>query len=138
MPKIGSTRVTPKELAVVKTYFKNGMNQFQAMIENGYGEQYALKCAWKFFDKPKIKKLIERRLAKMEENIGVTYEWCLEKLKEFAMNYPDKAVSAISELNKMLDHYSPEKHQHTVKVEGELKQVIETKEAIKKKYERDH
>jgi phage terminase small subunit len=129
---------TLREMAVVDSYFKNGMNQVQALIENGYGQQYARKCGWSYFNKPGIQALIERRVKKMENKVGVTYEWCLEQLKNFVMNFPDKMVPAIQELNKMLDHYSPEKHIHTHTVTGEIKQVIEEKEAIKKKYERSY
>jgi phage terminase small subunit len=142
-----------KDMAIIDAYFKNGGNQKQAFIDCGYSEQYAHKCAWAFFAKPKIKALIEKRMNKMEEKIGISYQWSLQRLKaivdaciteeesgKMAVNFllARDAIKALKEINLMSDHYSPEKHIHKVEIDGEIRKVIEVKNEIKKKHEREY
>jgi len=131
--------LTAKDLSIIDSYLNNGKSQVKAFLEHGYSDLYANSQAYVFFNKPRVKELIAKRLKEMEKKIGIDKEWCLEQLKEVALNGENsEKVRAISEINKMLGHYEPDKIDLNGKLDIVATEVIKATEEVKKKYERSY
>lgn len=126
-----------KDLDIINAYLNNGGCQEKAFLECGYSPKYSTKQAWAFFNKPHVKEIIEKRMKKMEDKLGIKKEWCLLQLKNVIEtgSHAD-IIRAVAEINKMLDHYAPEKHE--MKVDIDIQEIIKAKEETQKKYERPY
>ena len=112
-------KLSAKEKLFADNYIvsKNGM---RSAIDAGYKESYAKTCAHKMLEKPRIKDYIDSKLEKESEDLGITFEWVANALKQ---NYqlaltPDgetgrvdvrASSDALKELNKMFGHNAPDK-----------------------------
>lgn len=102
-------------------YLSNGMDGTKAAINAGYAIPGATRSATYLLSRPVIKKEIARVIEKKLDHLGITYEWKMEQLKsviekcangiQLKDNHMNASgvIAAISELNKMQGHYSPDK-----------------------------
>lgn len=106
-------QITDKEKRFCLEYIANNFNACDAAKKAGYSEEYYLKNSYKLPKKLRIKEFIAERIAETEKKLEITFEWKLLKLKNIIEDFhkvePKTAINAISELNKMQGHYSPEK-----------------------------
>lgn len=129
-----------RKVRFCESYIANGRsNGAQAAREAGYSHKNARKQASKLLRDVGIQARIEKRVKELADKVGLTNEYMLEKLKHgLDLSIPDKAdmealrsqelsledmakikavsidvragVACISEANKMLGNYAPEKH----------------------------
>ncbi len=95
-PASGSTyyhkqedRAVPKKLfnrhrLVIAEYMRNGFNQRKAMRACGYSEETCNTGTNLVFGHPLVKAEIDRLMAILFEQEGVTEEWVIARLKKFA------------------------------------------------------
>lgn len=138
-----------KEKAFILFYIRE-QNASKAIIATGYKGPKPEAAGYKMLNKPGIKRYIEQQLSiKQQEavqKLEVSFEWIANKLKTIACKcVPDgveiieakqavAAVGALSELNKMMGNYSPERHVNVnVNADADLERVRE----LAKKYQRD-
>ena len=144
-----------RERSLVYNYLTNGENATEAVIKSGYSPNTANQNAWALLNKSKIKSeinrlrpIIRQEMEKMAtDEVLVTVKWKMEKLKEIVERcmagdadkdgklHPSGAIGAISELNKMQGHYSPDKVLTTnVNADLEKDQVDELLDLYKKEF----
>lgn len=121
-------------------YVRNNGNATQAAIAAGYSKETSAEMGCENLRKPHVKKYIGDRVKEAAEKLGLTGEYLFEKLKKgielsipsdekltLILNQEDLnskekieiiskmkdvrgGVACISEINKMLSNYAPEKH----------------------------
>lgn len=131
-------------------YLTNGQVMQQAALTAGYSEEYAAKNSFRLMQKPYIKDYIEKRLAQMDKELGVTFEWKVKKLKSVIDRaIPDDeiesdlsasvGISAIQELNKMQGHHSAEKRVNTnLNSDTDVENVKELMEGLIAKHDKSY
>jgi phage terminase small subunit len=109
----------------VKHYTTNGFNAEKAALQAGYEKKTARAGAYDLINRPAIKPLIERAVAKARDTIldrlSLGVEYRLKKLKSVIETYiPEDTslfvaervkigLSAIQEVNKIAGDYAPDK-----------------------------
>lgn len=111
-------RVTPQERKLVMKYVVTG-DAKQAALDVGYAESTASTKIYQILERPGVKHLLQKQLTKCEEELGLTKDWKLGKLKTVVdgtiPDFADKidpiaaraGIAAIAEANKMQGHYAP-------------------------------
>lgn len=142
--------LTIKERLTVQNYLTNGYNKTQAAISAGYSKDSAKSIAYKIFLKPALLEYMRLLMEEAAAKQGITIDWILGKLREgvnrsiidcpeeldaemkkYIMEKTDvrSAVSAISEINKMMGNYAAEKKQ--------VEMTHDVTDELVKKYEKD-
>lgn len=110
-------------------------NATQAAISAGYSPHIAKTIGYRLKTNPKIKEYLKSLQSDLENQMTVSYEWKLDKLKQIVEAFIESkenlisskvnsAIQAISEMNKMQGHYSPEKHVNfNIKTDPDLQQL---------------
>ena len=154
---LDSFGLTLKQRLFCEHYLINGYNGTKAAREAGYSKDTATSIASENLGKPYIKRYIERRVKEKADKLGLTTEYLLSKIKQgIDLSIPKESevdsvmnaeglslkekmelldrvkdiragVACISEANKMLGNYAPEKK------EVELNAV----EGLVEKYEKE-
>lgn len=113
--------LTQKQYNFVLKYIENGFNAYQAAIAAGYSHNYSRIKAHLLLNHPSIKERLNDAYKQAQNNLEITFEWKLKKLKRVANLVPDNpnepvslhtakvAIAAIAELNKMQGDYAPDK-----------------------------
>lgn len=130
--------LTTMQYTFCTEYVKNGGNAYQAALTAGYGEHYALTQTKKIIQHPSVNERIQKAFAKVEDKLGVSFEWRVGKLKrivdsvlgedEVKLNHAKVAISAIAEINKMYGDYAPEKRMNMT-VNATLDKLQEARKA---------
>lgn len=139
--------LTPKQKVFAKAYATNNNNAKQAALIAGYAERSASSYGHDLLKIPEVQAFIEQVRISAAGNSEVNFEWCLTQLKKVVIksfspdgnhtgNLPlNTAVNAISEINKMLGHYAPQKIMAAgiiAEVEGE--ELLELFKSYEKEY----
>ncbi len=126
--KYNFKHLTSKQQKFCDTYLINGLNATAAAREAGYSEKSCASIAINAFKSNHIKNYINNRQLKIREkqmNLGVTFDYKINKLKMIAdLAMPEDAksikeinasatIQAIAELNKMQGDYAAEKRVNT-------------------------
>lgn len=110
-------------------------NATQAAISAGYSPHIAKTIGSRLRTNSKVQKYLKSLQSDLENQMTVSYEWKLDKLKQIVEAFienkedlsPNKvssAIQAISEMNKMQGHYSAEKHVNfNIKTDPDLQQL---------------
>lgn len=129
----------PNGLTIRQTKFCQNLiihphNATQAAISAGYSHHIAKTIGSRLKTNPKIQGYLKILQSDLESQMTVSYEWKLDKLKQIvevfidsedlSPNKVNSAIQAISEMNKMQGHYSPEKHVNVnIKTDPDLQQL---------------
>jgi phage terminase small subunit len=107
----------------------------QAAISAGYSPHIAKTIGHRLKTNPKVQAYLKSLQSDLESQMTVSYEWKLNKLKQIVEAFIESkenlssskvnsAIQAISEMNKMQGHYSPEKHVNVnIKTDPDLQQL---------------
>ena len=121
---LASKPLTQKQYDFVLNYIKNGFNGYQAAIDAGYTHSSAKVQASQMLSNPQVKQRIDKAYKEAETKIihqlGITYTWKMKRLKHVVEQYLplDKdlkasdvkiGLQALSEMNKMMGDYAPDK-----------------------------
>ncbi len=133
--------LTPMQYTFCSTYIKNGFNAYQAAVHAGYSEKYALTQTKKLITNPLVKERITQAFAKVDDKLGVAFEWRVSKLKrivnaivpddeheEIKLVHGKVAIQALAEINKMYGDYAPEKRLNMT-VNATLDKLTEARKA---------
>jgi phage terminase small subunit len=105
-------------------YIKNGFNAHQAALDAGYSKGFATCQTQTLITNPSIQERIGKAYQKAEKKIintlGITFVWKMKRLKHVVEQYLplDKdlkasdvkvGLQALSEMNKMMGDYAPDK-----------------------------
>ncbi len=132
-------KLSEKNKLLALEYIRNGGNAYQAAITIGMTEYAAKSSAHRILKVPYVKDYIEKQMKQIEDNLGITFEWKLRKLKTVVEQaIPNEevpvdkdlgklAVTCITEMNKMQGDYAATKviNTHTVD-ESDLRILKET------------
>jgi phage terminase small subunit len=110
-------KADPRQTKLANLYVKYG-DATKAALEAGYSEKTATHMASKLLKHPAVKKIVDRQLQRCEDELGMTKDWKLGKLKavidgtipDDSSIIPEMAtvgIKAISEANKMQGHLAP-------------------------------
>lgn len=130
----------PNGLTIRQTKFCQNLiipphNATQSAISAGYSRHIAKTIGSRLKANPKIQEYLKSLQSDLESQMTVSYEWKLDKLKQIVeafieskenliSNKVNSAIQAISEMNKMQGHYSPEKHVNVnIKTDPDLQQL---------------
>lgn len=130
----------PNGLTIRQTKFCQNLiipphNATQAAISAGYSPHIAKTIGHRLKGNPKIQEYLKSLQSDLESQMTVSYEWKLDKLKQIVEAFIESkenlisskvnsAIQAISEMNKMQGHYSPEKHLNVnIKTDPDLQQL---------------
>lgn len=123
----------------LKHYFAgNCKNASEAIKKSGYTGKYPEKIAWQRLNLPVVKKEVERYQRECEKKISVTLEDTISLLWKIAndnrdTDKADVSIKAISEINKMLGRYAPEKvHNINENISHEIREIKEIRAMYKK------
>ena len=145
-----SEYLSTEDLYKVDLYLKNDCNAQKTYIDLGYSKKTAHAHSAAYFKQPKIRALINERIKKMSENVGVDLEWVLKKLKTIADRcIPDdavkmedvprsdmvKGIAALSEISRIKGFYSPEKSE--IDLASEFKELLKVNNDLKEKNKKD-
>ena len=141
-------RLTAKERLFINLYlFDDDLrgNGTRCAIEAGYSERSAREIAYRLLRKDHIKAYIEKRQKEMEDKIGIKREFVLKKLKfaadrsipddvnDVIDNYdPRTGIAALSEISKLQGFYAKTDNSNADKVDGEIKDTVNTLDDDKK------
>lgn len=135
-------RITEMQKKFCEAYLVNGRNAMAAAREAGYGKSYANNKSSQILNSTVVKQYLRKRLEKVDKKLEVTFDWKIKRLKQIANKHENNiAVSAISEMNKMQGHYSPDKHVNAninINSDADLIQVRDVMQQIAKKHEKDY
>lgn len=134
-----------RQLKFCENYIANGGHGAQAARDAGYAEANARNQAHRLLADRGVRARIEKRMKELADKVGLNNEYMLQKLKtgldisipsdvtlngELLKNVDVRAgVACISEANKMLGNYAPEKKEHTIN--GKVDELV-------KEYEREY
>lgn len=130
----------PNGLTIRQTKFCQNLiipphNATQAAISAGYSPHIAKTIGYRLKANLKIQEYLKSLQSDLESQMTVSYEWKLDKLKQIVeafieskenliSNKVNSAIQAISEMNKMQGHYSPEKHVNVnIKTDPDLQKL---------------
>lgn len=130
----------PNGLTIKQTKFCQNFiipphNATQSAISAGYSPHIAKTIGSRLRTNSKVQKYLKSLQSDLENQMTVSYEWKLDKLKQIVEAFienkedlsPNKvssAIQAISEMNKMQGHYSAEKHVNfNIKTDPDLQQL---------------
>lgn len=148
-----SDQLTTEDLHRVDVYFNNDCNAQKTFIDLGYAPSTSHTHSAEYFRLPKIRALINDRIKKMTENVGITKEWQLNKLKiivdrcipDDAVKLEDvprgdmvKGIAALTEISKIQGFYSPEKRDVNLELSEHAKKVFEVSKEVKEKNKREY
>lgn len=157
---LDSFGLTLKQRLFCENYLSNGGNSRNAAKQAGYSTGAIDSIASETLSKPKVKEYIGKRVKEIADKVGLTTEYMLEKLRHgLDLSIPDRekmdyiakqnltldeivkvkssidvraGVACISEANKMIGNYAPDKHAVLVE-EDKTGKVTE----LLKEYERE-
>lgn len=121
--------LTAKQRLFCQHYLVNGHNGTQAALSAGYSENCANEIASENLAKPRIKHYVENSMREAAEKLGISQEYLLSKLKTNIENcesgkatregivHPTGVIGSITEINKMVGNYEPEKTDTTHRLE---------------------
>ncbi len=127
--------LTIKQTKFCQNYSIPPHNATQAAISAGYSPHIAKTIGSRLKTNSKIQKYLKSLQSDLENQMTVSYEWKLNKLKQvveafieskegLSSNKVNSAIQAISEMNKMQGHYSAEKHVNfNMKTDPDLQQL---------------
>lgn len=127
--------LTIKQTKFCQNFIIHPHNATQAAISAGYSPHIAKTIGSRLKTNPKVQKYLKSLQSDLENQMTVSYEWKLDKLKQIVKAFienkedlsPNKvnsAIQAISEMNKMQGHYSAERHVNfNVKTDPDLQQL---------------
>lgn len=132
-------QLSPKEYEFAQNYIKNGFNAYQAALTAGYKPEYAKKYSYKIIQRPAIQGVITKAVQRIDQKLGVTIEWRVNKLKAIInavigddgthdKQYYKDALKAIAEINKMSGDYAPDKRL-SITVDETQGKLIEARKA---------
>ena len=114
-----------KQYDFVVNYIKNGFNGKDAAIKAGYSRYSAYSQSVSLLSNPEIKDKLEKAYQQAEKKIintlGVTFVWKMKRLKHVIEQYipidgtmlknndVKVGLQALSEMNKMMGDYAPDK-----------------------------
>ena len=141
MEKPDNKPLTPRQYTFCSEYVRNGFNAYQAAISAGYSHHVANTGTAVLVNNPRIKERISQAITKVEDKIGVSFEWRVGVLKriindvvpdsediEPKREYYKVAIQALAEINKMYGDYAPEKRLNMT-VNATLDKLTEARKA---------
>ncbi len=78
--------LTNQQAATINTYFENNFKWAAAMRANGYAENTVRRLPQRLFNKPHIKKEIDRRRAAFMKKHNVGQDWLIGQFKKRALS----------------------------------------------------
>lgn len=127
--------LTIKQTKFCQNFIIHPHNATQSAIAAGYSPHIAKTIGSRLKTNPKVQKYLKSLQSDLENQMTVSYEWKLNKLKQIVEAFieskedlsPHKvnsAIQAISEMNKMQGHYSAERHVNfNIKTDPDLQQL---------------
>lgn len=118
---MNQSQLNPKQSAFCDEYISNGFNAYKAALKVGYSESYASKQSTVLTSNPLIQQRVSNVFGDVEKDLGVTFEWRVNVLKQIIndiipndgsepkRSHYKTAIMAIGEINKMYGDYAPQK-----------------------------
>lgn len=142
-------KLTHKQQAFCDIYLNNGFVATQAAVAAGFSKKNADKISSQLLGKTRVKEYIDKNMALRKKKMESKFDWVIKRLEvcaELAMPFDEKTgiaelknhkalLGALSEMNKMIGHYAPDKsinaHMVTETEQDKMSDLI-------KKYEREY
>jgi phage terminase small subunit len=127
--------LTIKQTKFCQNFILPPHNATQAAISAGYSPHIAKTIGHRLKTNSKVQGYLKSLQTNLENQMTVSYEWKLNKLKQIVEAFIESkenlssskvnsVIQAISEMNKMQGHYSPEKHVNVnIKTDPDLQQL---------------
>ena len=127
--------LTIKQTKFCQNFILPPHNATQAAISAGYSPHIAKTIGHRLKTSSKVQGYLKSLQTNLENQMTVSYEWKLNKLKQIVEAFIESkenlssskvnsVIQAISEMNKMQGHYSPEKHVNVnIKTDPDLQQL---------------
>lgn len=144
-------KLNEREQKFCDAYLNNGFNAMKAGLAAGMPEKEAHAHSYAILKRPRVQAFLEKRAKKVEDKLGVTFDWKIRKLKKIVdALIPDgeERVShenanagraAIAELNKMQGHLSAEKHVNAnINIDADIESAKELLVRLIEKHKREY
>ena len=146
-PLVPTDGLTVMQRKFLDLFFLNPSDRATCAKKAGYNPQRAYKQACMILMLPTAKEYLKKLQSEADKHNMFTFEQKISKLKQITYlavpddaitikdTFPNAAVQAIAEANKMQGHYSAEKIQQVnVNVDADLKQIDDLMKEYEKEY----